>query len=94
MSSTDQGGGKRRAAICMCAVSHRARLLTVIGECAGRGKLAGTAMKCDDVVCQAEADEQVLTFDIPDHVLEQTATENAFTLFYCTNPSYSCSMPN
>jgi len=58
----------------MCAVSHRARLLTVICECEGRGGLAGTAMKCDDVVCQAETDEQILTFDIPDHVLERTAS--------------------
>ena len=35
---------------------------------------------------QAEADEQVLTFDIPDDVLEQTASaeHTAFTLFYCT----------
>ena len=31
-------------------------------------------MKCDDVVCQAETDEQILTFDIPDHVLERTAS--------------------
>jgi hypothetical protein len=51
-------------------------------------------MDSNDLVSQAEADEQALTVDIPDHVLEQTATENAFTLFYCTNPSYSCSMPN
>jgi hypothetical protein len=36
-------------------------------------------MNCDDVVCQAETDEQILTFDIPDHVLERTASsENAF----------------
>ena len=50
----------------------------------------------NDVFSQPEADEQILTFDIPDHVLERTASsENtAFTLFYCTNPSYACSMPN
>jgi hypothetical protein len=50
---------------------------------------------CSDVI-QAEADEQVLTFDISDHILERAAnSENvAFTMFYCTSPSYGCSMPN
>ena len=44
-------------------------------------------MNSDDVISQAEADEQVLTFDIPDDVLEQTvsAEHTAFTLVYCTN---------
>ena len=44
-------------------------------------------MNSDDVISQAEADEQVLTFDIPDDVLEQTASveHTAFTLVYCTN---------
>ena len=44
-------------------------------------------MNSDDVIGQAEADEQVLTFDIPDDVLEQTASaeHTAFTLVYCTN---------
>jgi hypothetical protein len=53
-------------------------------------------MNSDDVVSQAEVDEQTLTFDIPDHILERTASSEyaAFTLFYCTNPSYACSMPN
>ena len=51
-------------------------------------------MNSDDVISQAEADEQVLTFDIPDDVLERTvsAEHTAFTLFYCTNPS-DCHMP-
>ena len=37
---------------------------------------------------QAEADEEILSFDIPDAVLERagTAEQTAFTLFYCTNP--------
>jgi hypothetical protein len=41
-------------------------------------------MNSDDVISQAEA---VLTFDIPDDVLEQTASaeHTAFTLVYCTN---------
>jgi hypothetical protein len=44
-------------------------------------------MNSDDVISQAEANEQVLTFDIPDDVLEQTASaeHTAFTLVYCTN---------
>jgi hypothetical protein len=43
-------------------------------------------MNSDDVISQAEA-EQVLTFDIPDDVLEQTtsAERTAFTFVYCTN---------
>jgi hypothetical protein len=43
-------------------------------------------MNSDDVISQAEA-EQVLTFDIPDDVLEQTASaeHTAFTVVYCTN---------
>jgi hypothetical protein len=53
------------------------------------------AMNSDDVGSQAEADERILAFDIPDHVLERTgsAEHGAFTMFYCTNPSYNCNMP-
>jgi hypothetical protein len=53
-------------------------------------------MRSHDVITQADADEKILTVDVPDHVLELAASsENmAFTLFYCTNPSYGCSMPN
>jgi hypothetical protein len=49
-------------------------------------------MNSDDVISQAEADEQVLTFDIPDDVLEQTASaeHTAFTVVYCTNTA-TCS---
>jgi hypothetical protein len=52
-------------------------------------------MNSDDVVSQAEADERILAFDIPDHVLERTASaeHGAFTMFYCTNPWYDCHMP-
>jgi hypothetical protein len=67
-----------------------------VGQGKGRDELAGqTAMNSDDVVIQAETDEPILTFDIADHVLERAASsENmAFTLFYCTSPSYGCSMP-
>jgi chemotaxis methyl-accepting protein methylase len=52
-------------------------------------------MNSDDVVSQAEADERILAFDIPDHVLERTASAEyrAFTMFYCTSPSYNCNVP-
>jgi|307.fasta_scaffold61424_1 hypothetical protein len=48
-----------------------------------------------DAFSQAEADEQILAFDIPDDVLERTgsAEHQAFTLFYCTNPSDNCGSP-
>jgi hypothetical protein len=46
-------------------------------------------MNSDDVISQAE---EVLTFDIPDDVLEQTASaeHTAFTFVYCTNTA-TCS---
>jgi hypothetical protein len=38
------------------------------------------------VISQAEADERILTFDIPDEALERTASteQQAFTWIYCT----------
>jgi len=49
-----------------------------------------------DAFSQAEADEQILTFDISDDVLERTASaeHTAFTLFYCTNPWSICPAPS
>jgi hypothetical protein len=43
---------------------------------------------------QAEADEEILTFDIPDASPERagTAEQAAFTLFYCTNQSSECGL--
>ncbi len=43
---------------------------------------------------QAEADEEILTFDIPDAVLEQagSAEQKAFTMFYCTHQSSECGL--
>ena len=39
------------------------------------------------VTSQAEADEEILTFDIPDAELERAASaEQAYTLAYCTHP--------
>jgi hypothetical protein len=48
-----------------------------------------------DAFSQSEADEQILTFDIPDDVLERTANaeQNAFTMMYCTSPWYNCGLP-
>jgi hypothetical protein len=47
-----------------------------------------------EMASQAEADEKILTFDIPDTVLERagTAEQTAFTLFYCTNQSSECGL--
>jgi hypothetical protein len=47
------------------------------------------------VVGQAEADDETLTFDIPDAALERAASaeQNIFTLVYCTNPWYNCGLP-
>ena len=48
-----------------------------------------------DVLSLPEADGQILTFDIPDEVLERAATPEqlAFTLVYCTHPWYNCGLP-
>ena len=45
-----------------------------------------------EVASQAEAEEEILTFDIPDAVLERagSAEQTAFTLFYCTSQSSEC----
>jgi hypothetical protein len=47
-----------------------------------------------EVASRPEADEEILTFDIPDAVLERagTAQQTAFTLFYCTNHSSECGL--
>jgi hypothetical protein len=44
---------------------------------------------------QAEADEEILTFDIPDETLERAASaeQKAFTMVYCTNPWHDCNVP-
>ena len=48
-----------------------------------------------EMTSQAEVDEEIVTFDIPDALLERagSAEQKAFTLFYCTSPSYGCSVP-
>ena len=44
---------------------------------------------------QAEADEKILTFDVPDEALERAASaeQNALTMLYCTADWYSCGLP-
>jgi hypothetical protein len=47
-----------------------------------------------DPESQVKTDEDVLTFDIPDDVLERAANvELAYTLAYCTHPWYQCPWP-
>ncbi len=47
-----------------------------------------------EIISQAEADEEILTFDIPDAVLEGagSAEQKAFTMFYCTHQSSECGL--
>ena len=47
------------------------------------------------VISQAESDENILTFDVPDETLERAASaeQNAFTMLYCTNDWYNCGLP-
>jgi hypothetical protein len=46
-------------------------------------------------VGQAEADDEILTFDVPDDALERagSAEQTAFTLVYCTRHFYDCGWP-
>jgi len=44
-----------------------------------------------EVKSQAETDEDILTFDIPDDALERAANaEQAYTLVHCTHPWHQC----
>jgi hypothetical protein len=47
------------------------------------------------VISQAESDEKILTFDLPDEVLERAASaeQNALTMLYCTSDWYNCGLP-
>jgi hypothetical protein len=51
----------------------------------------------NEVISQAEGDEKIFTFDIPDEALERAASADgpAFTWVYCTNGYYwyDCSWP-
>ena len=62
------------------------------------GRRCGTARMNtmgSEVVGQAEADEEILAFDIPDDALERAANaeQKGFTLVYCTSPWYNCGLP-
>jgi hypothetical protein len=49
-----------------------------------------------DVADQAEIDQHILTFDVPDDVLERTAASGepkALTWMYCTHVWYNCGWP-
>jgi len=46
-----------------------------------------------DVFSQLEADEQILTFDIPDEALERAAEQQALTIVHCTYPWHYCGPP-
>jgi hypothetical protein len=50
------------------------------------------AMMDNEVISQAEADEGILTFDIPDEALERTASpeRQAYTWIYCTGAWQYC----
>jgi len=46
------------------------------------------------VKSQAEPDEEILTFDVPDDALERAGSaEQAVTWAYCTHPWYYCESP-
>jgi hypothetical protein len=49
----------------------------------------------DQIKSQAEGDEEILTFDIPDEALERAASaeQQATTLIHCTHPWYYCQWP-
>ena len=50
----------------------------------------------NEVMSQAESDEKIPTFDIPDAALERAASaeQNAFpTMLYCTIDWYNCGLP-
>ena len=48
-----------------------------------------------DVIGQAEIDDEILTFDVPDDSLERAANaeRQASTWAYCTHPWYYCPWP-
>jgi hypothetical protein len=72
-----------------CAVGHSSgnTIIVVIGA-----SIVGLDAMNIEMASQAEAEEEILTFDIPDAVLERagSAEQTAFTLFYCTHQSSEC----
>jgi hypothetical protein len=55
----------------------------------------GGSMDDHDVIGQAEFDEEIPAFDVPDDALEQAASAEwqATTWVYCTHPWYYCPWP-
>jgi hypothetical protein len=60
-----------------------------------RKAFIGVNVMNKEKVSQVEADEQILTTDVPDDVLERAASieQNALTMLYCTTDWYSCGLP-
>jgi hypothetical protein len=81
--------------LCMCHQSHRTvgrpRYISTLFAWIKRA----AAMMDTDVFGQAEADERILTFDIPDEALDRAAAsyQKAVTWIYCTNGWHSCDWP-
>ena len=51
----------------------------------GRGASLGVDSMNIEMTSPAKADEDILSFDVPDAALERAgAAEQSFTLFYCT----------
>ncbi len=46
-------------------------------------------------ITQTQADKEILSFDVPDELLERAANaeQSAFTLAYCTHNWYNCGWP-
>ena len=49
----------------------------------------------NEVITQTKADQEILSFDVPDQLLERAANakQGAFTLAYCTSHWDSCGLP-
>ena len=59
------------------------------------GRIDGIDAMDSEVISRAEADERILTFDVPDEALERAASAEwqAVTWVYCTHPWYYCPWP-
>jgi hypothetical protein len=60
-------------------------------------EFSGEGAVDNEVTSQAESEEKILTFDVPDEALERAASaeRQAFTWVYCTNGWYwyDCNWP-
>ena len=78
-------------------VYHRSQSAALNAIYSGGVRLAQASYKVDamnkEMTKQAKADEEILSFDVPDAVLERAGgAEQTFTLFYCTNQSSECGL--